>query len=850
MAQFISDDFKSGGTGQGTYILEGISAAAVPLTVKAYTGQTANVFEIKNAAGTTLFSVDYSGNVTYLGDEYVTDALTVNGNASVTGTLTITGASTLSSTLSVAGAATFDSGINVTGDSFIEGTTRIHSLRVEGDLNLQSGYIRSLYSANLHLLPGPSCITIVGDAGTTSHTLNTNDDLFVTGRLEVDGFAYFDGGSSAGGVIFGDDTPIYLGTSNDVSITWNTTQTVDGWYFGTATGQNTLIIAEIGDIAYDFAHGAQINPTVFIHSAAQNTTQWLSLAHDQTNAIIASGVGDILFTAAGANVAPSANDGAALGSATLMWADLFLADAGVINWNNGNYTVTHSAGLLTTNGALTIVGALAGVTTFGLTGDITVTSAATTTNTLAITADALTSGGMISAVSNSADVTARKLLFVHNDNAVATGANPAYIQNDSTGYCILVYPNNVAGQGITVSTGAVTTGVGMFVGSFNSGTTFTGFQSTSNSTAITSGRGLLVNLASSGAVIANKTGDWVSITSSRTDARTTGTTADDYDALSIIRTSVTTGVGGTMTATGSVAYFQNISTQTAGTLTDTTKVLELDQAANSSGDVINITNAGTGNDITGTSSTWSMTKGGVLAASSIGVTGTRITNGFFTSLAVTNAITGSVTGNAGTLTVADSSSATCYVGLYEAASGSIAGFTDAGITYNASTATLTVTNLGATTLSGSMTLAENVAIIFDPAIGTTHNYCALAAEIGLGGATIAIGDIVSQHTDGEWYLADCSIAHNTAGDARRRLGIALTTSADGAAITVMLRGKIRHDDFADTLLIGDVVYVSTTAGAVTVTQPATTDDVIRIIGHGVTADELDFNPSSDWITKV
>lgn len=41
------------------------------------------------------------------------------------------------------------------------------------------------------------------------------------------------------------------------------------------------------------------------------------------------------------------SDGAALGSATKMWSDLFLASGGVINWNNGDYTITHAAGALT-----------------------------------------------------------------------------------------------------------------------------------------------------------------------------------------------------------------------------------------------------------------------------------------------------------------------------------------------------------------------------------------------------------------------------------------------------------------------------------------------------------------------
>jgi len=92
-----------------------------------------------------------------------------------------------------------------------------------------------------------------------------------------------------------------------------------------------------------------------------------------------------------------------------------------------------------------------------------------------------------------------------------------------------------------------------------------------------------------------------------------------------------------------------------------------------------------------------LSSAGVLSGpTSIGVTGTRIAAGFFTDLTVTNAITGSITGNAATVTVADTVSATCYVGLYEAASGSLAGKTDAALTYNASTGALAATSLGVT----------------------------------------------------------------------------------------------------------------------------------------------------------
>jgi hypothetical protein len=55
-------------------------------------------------------------------------------------------------------------------------------------------------------------------------------------------------------------------------------------------------------------------------------------------------------------VAPDADDGAALGSTSLKWSDLFLASGGVINFNSGNVTLTHSAGTLTMNNLLTLSG--------------------------------------------------------------------------------------------------------------------------------------------------------------------------------------------------------------------------------------------------------------------------------------------------------------------------------------------------------------------------------------------------------------------------------------------------------------------------------------------------------------
>jgi hypothetical protein len=83
-----------------------------------------------------------------------------------------------------------------------------------------------------------------------------------------------------------------------------------GWYFGgnyttveaiLAVGANCgnlLLFTNALNCAKDHDHALQVNPTLFIHSATDpdvNNTQWMSLAHDQTNAVIATGLGDIIL---------------------------------------------------------------------------------------------------------------------------------------------------------------------------------------------------------------------------------------------------------------------------------------------------------------------------------------------------------------------------------------------------------------------------------------------------------------------------------------------------------------------------------------------------------------------------
>lgn len=72
-------------------------------------------------------------------------------------------------------------------------------------------------------------------------------------------------------------------------------------------------------------------------------------------------------------MSPTVSDAAALGTGTLMWSDLFLASGGVINFNNGDVTVTHTANTLTFGGASSGYVFDAGITVTGTGAFTTVT---------------------------------------------------------------------------------------------------------------------------------------------------------------------------------------------------------------------------------------------------------------------------------------------------------------------------------------------------------------------------------------------------------------------------------------------------------------------------------------------
>jgi hypothetical protein len=130
--------------------------------------------------------------------------------------------------------------------------------------------------------------------GSTSHSLSADGDVLVSGILELNGYLYSDSE-----IRIVDGFGLVLGTGSDTALGYNATQTPDALMLGLGSDSRGLVICETADWSYDFAHAIQTNPTLFIQSANQSATEWISFAHDKTDGVINTGTGGVKFPGSG-----------------------------------------------------------------------------------------------------------------------------------------------------------------------------------------------------------------------------------------------------------------------------------------------------------------------------------------------------------------------------------------------------------------------------------------------------------------------------------------------------------------------------------------------------------------------
>lgn len=152
--------------------------------------------------------------------------------------------------------------------------------------------------------------------------------------------------------------------------------------------------------------------------------------------------------------------------------------------------------------------------------------------------------------------------------------------------------------------------------------------------------------------------------------------------------------------------------------------------------------------------------------------------------------------------------------------------------------------------TGTISMSENASIALDPAGSADGKYTGITVT-GTAGEALAFGDvIVLDVTASKWFKGDVSVAAGADGDLRGGTGMCVLAAAgDGSATTILLMGICRADINFPALTIGSVVYATTT-GDITVTQPVTVNHIIKVLGYAITADEIYFNPSPDYLTHT
>ena len=190
--------------------------------------------------------------------------------------------------------------VYITDDLEVDGTTTLDgALVAKSTVTVDAGVIATGTNTDLQLLPNGTGIVKVGDAGTPSNLgTPTNDDLFVSGRLEVDEATTLDGELSAKAAItVDDDVPVYLGTSADSSIEFDATgQTADCMVISVDTTSKNVVIGDIANAGKDYDHAASASPHLWVQSQTDPDSandEWVSFTHDVTNGVIQTGSGNL-----------------------------------------------------------------------------------------------------------------------------------------------------------------------------------------------------------------------------------------------------------------------------------------------------------------------------------------------------------------------------------------------------------------------------------------------------------------------------------------------------------------------------------------------------------------------------
>ena len=318
------------------------------------------IVDTANCSESVSIGTGISGTAITLG--HSTSEVTVADNLTVTGNLTVSGTQTTvdSTTINATNAFVFEGS---TADAN-ETTLAITDPTADRTIYLpnQSGYLPVLASAS------------TTQVGSTPEELNFLDGSAKSTSsitiCDADAFIVIDGTTTK--QIPASDITTYVGAGTMSSFQL---EDDDGTEVAISNAKEVKIIGSgVTTNWTDTDNGTDGDPydlTITVDAAQTGITSVynasLKVGRDSGNLIdFATTDNKLIFRVECVNevelvqnaLSPVTSDGVALGTSSLMWSDAFLASGSVINFNNGDVTLTHSACTLTVAGGTLAAGAV------------------------------------------------------------------------------------------------------------------------------------------------------------------------------------------------------------------------------------------------------------------------------------------------------------------------------------------------------------------------------------------------------------------------------------------------------------------------------------------------------------
>ena len=228
-------------------------------------------------------------------------------------------------------------------------------------------------------------------------------------------------------------------------------------------------------------------------------------------------------------------------------------------------------------------------------------------------------------------------------------------------------------------------------------------------------------------------------------------------------------------------------------------------------------------------------------------TGTGLTGGTITGSGTISFSTAAV----GTWAATPSSANLAAAMTDETGSGSLVFGTSPTFTNSITVNGSTISGYNTTPLQGA--IKDGVtSILGDLSTWTTGCYQGTVLYSETSFTTIAFGQLCYRTNAGQWGLAD---ATSFAASAYYMLGICLkTTTGPSQPTSILINGFVESTYVAD-FKVGEPQYMATTAGSMTKSAPASSGNIVRIIGNTFWTTALQtnakcvlhFNPDKTWI---